>query len=95
MQKKLTFLLFYLITLPVIANYSCNIFNAQDAFSMCNERIKFSKKINLPPDSSEFGIFYDQSDKLKKLVKNGEYLNASKVFNDYKDEYFLKKSLAI
>jgi hypothetical protein len=92
MQKKLTFLLFYLITLPVIADYSCNIFNTQDAFSMCNERIKFSKKINLPADDSEFGWSYDQSDKLKKLVKNGEYLNASKVFNDYKDEYFLKKS---
>jgi len=92
MQKNLVLLLFCLITHPVIADYSCNIFNTQDALSICNERIKFSKKINLPPDSSEFGIFYDQSDKLTKLVKNGEYLNASKVFNDYKDGYFLKKS---
>jgi len=92
MQRKLMLLLFCLITPTVSANYSCNIFNAQDAFSMCNERIKFSKKINLPSDKSEFGIFYDQSDKLKELVESGEYLNASKVFNDYKDEYFLKKS---
>lgn len=92
MQRKLMLLLFCLITPTVSANYSCNIFNAQDAFSMCNERVEFSKKINLPTDSSEFGIFYDQSDKLKKLVKNSEYLHASKVFNDYKDEYFLKKS---
>jgi len=92
MQKKLILLLFCLITLPVSADYSCNIFNAQDAFSTCNERFKFSKKINLPPDGSEFGIFYDQSDKLKKLVKSRNYLSASKLFNDYKDDYFLKKA---
>jgi len=55
MQKNLMLLLFCLITHPVIADYSCNIFNTQGAFSTCNERIKFSKKINLPSDSSEFG----------------------------------------
>jgi len=47
-------------------------------FQCVTKGLSFLNKINLPPDSSEFGIFYDQSDKLKKLVKSRNYLGASK-----------------
>ena len=88
------FLLFVCLLVPsiVFSDYSCNIFSSQDAFSLCNERIKFSKEIK-KSDESEFvwWKFYNQKgDKLKKLVNSGDYLKASKLFNDHKD-YFLEK----
>ena len=94
MQKKLILLLFCLITPAVSADYSCNIFEEQNAFSLCNERIKLSKEVG-KADKTEYGWislfnYYDQSDKLKDLLKYGDYLNASKLFNDHND-YFLKK----
>ena len=90
------FLLFVCLLVPsiVFSDYSCNIFSSQDAFSLCNERIKFSKEIK-KSDKTEYGWisifnYYDQSDKLKELVDASDYLNASKLFNNHKD-YFLKK----
>jgi len=95
MQKKLIFLLFCLTaTSNIFADYSCNAYSYQDAFSLCSERVKFSKEID-KSDETEYGWigflkYYDQSDKLKELLKSGDYLNASKLFYDHKD-YFLKK----
>lgn len=94
-QKKLIFLLFCLTTTSnIFADYSCNVYSYQDSFSLCNERVKFSKEID-NPDETEYGWigflkYYDQSDKLKELLKSSDYLNASKLFNDHKD-YFLKE----
>jgi len=100
LMKIKTILLPLIISICLIntayADYSCNILTSPDASSICNERVEFSKKINSPIDKSEFGLIssllgYDQSNKLKEVVKSGDYLNASKLFNDHKDEYFLKK----